>query len=99
MYNVSLISVDLKKRDGILSYLANHPKIDEKWQLKFVHSREESNADVEHYKKVKQAEANSKLYTDQYVKLELAKALSNNTKYFFSGEDSVIGGLLSKIMN
>ena len=67
--------------------------------MKFVHSREESNADVEHYKKVKQAEANSKLYTDQYVKLELAKALSNNTKYFFSGENSVLGGLLAKIMN
>ena len=62
-------------------------------------SREESNADVEHYKKVKQAEANSRLYTDQYVRLELAKALSNNTKYFFSGENSVLGGLLSKIMN
>ena len=62
-------------------------------------SREESNADVEHYKKVKQAEANARLYTDQYVRLELAKALSNNTKYFFSGENSVLGGLLSKIMN
>lgn len=54
---------------------------------------------MEHYKKVKQAEANSRLYTDQYVRLELAKALSNNTKYFFSGENSVLGGLLSKIMN
>ena len=61
--------------------------------------REESNADVEHYKKVKQAEANSRLYTDEYIRLELARALSNNTKYYFSGENSVIGGLLSKIMN
>ena len=67
--------------------------------MKFVHSREESNADVEHYKKVKQAEANSRLYTDEYIRLELAKSLSNNTKYYFSGENSVIGGLLSKIMN
>lgn len=38
-----------------------------------VRKREESNADVENYKKVKQAEANERLFTDEYVKLEMAK--------------------------
>jgi hypothetical protein len=64
-----------------------------------VRKREESNADVENYKKMKDAAANLKLYSPDYVKLELAKAMNNNTKYFFSGEASVFGGLLSNILN
>ena len=63
-----------------------------------VRRREESNADVANYKKKKEAEANALLYTDQYVKLQMAKALSNNTKFFFSGETSVLGGLLQALM-
>ena len=64
-----------------------------------VRKREESNADVEHYKKVKQAEANKALYTEDYVKLEVAKHMNNNTKYYFSGEQGVFGGLLTSIFN
>ncbi len=64
-----------------------------------VRRREESNADVEHYKKVKQAEANRELYSPDYVKLEMAKHMSNNTKYYFSGKESALGGLLSNILN
>merc|ERR1712117_932177 len=59
---------------------------------------ENSLADVEAYKKLKQAEANKELYSEQYIRLEMAKALSNNTKFFFSGETSVLGGLLQKVM-
>jgi hypothetical protein len=51
-----------------------------------VQEREESLADVENYKKKKEAEANKILYTEQFVQLEMAKALSNNTKFFFSGD-------------
>ena len=67
-------------------------------QNSIVKEREQSLADVENYKKTKQAEANKILYTDQFVKLEMARSLSNNTKFFFSGETSVLGGLLNNIM-
>ena len=63
-----------------------------------IKEREEAQADVDNYKKKKAAEANSILYTDAYVKLEMAKHLANNTKFFFSGESSVFGGLLSNIL-
>jgi hypothetical protein len=53
---------------------------------------------VANYKKKKEAEANKILYTEQFVQLEMAKALSNNTKFFFSGDQSMLGGLLNKIM-
>jgi len=64
-----------------------------------VKSREENVADIEAYKKEKQSEANKNLYSPEYIKLEMAKALSNNTKFYFSGENSPLGGLLSKILN
>jgi len=63
-----------------------------------VREREESVADIENYKKRKYAEANKLLYTEQYVKLEMAKHLSNNTKFFFSGENSMFGSLLTGIL-
>lgn len=63
-----------------------------------VRKREESNADVEAYKKIKDAEGNAVLFTKEYVQLEMAKALSNNTKYFFSGEQSVLGALLNRVL-
>ena len=46
----------------------------------------------------KEAEANTKLYTDEYVKLNMAQALAANTKFYFSGENSVLGGLLNKVL-
>ena len=41
----------------------------------------------------------TKLLTAEYVKLNLAKAISQNTKYYFSGEKGIVSGLLSKIMD
>ena len=59
--------------------------------------REQNKADVDNYKKVKQAEGNVKLYTKDYVQLEIAKAMTTNTKFFFSGESSPLGAVLTKI--
>ena len=67
-------------------------------QNEIVKRREESNADVAAYKKHKAAEANRDLYTKEYVQLEMAKALSNNTKFYFSGDTSILGGLLGNLM-
>ena len=45
-----------------------------------------------------EAEANDALYTDKYIKLNMAKSLSNNTKFYFSGQQSELGSLLNKIL-
>ena len=63
-----------------------------------IKSREENQADVDAYKKEKDAAANVQLYTKDYVSLELAKELSKNTKFYFSGETSPLGGLLNKLL-
>merc|ERR1712141_241740 len=63
-----------------------------------IKEREENQANVDNYKKTQEAEANARLYTGDYVKLEMAKALSENTKFFFSGESSPLGAVLTKIM-
>jgi len=63
-----------------------------------IKEREENQANVDNYKKTQEAEANARLYTGDYVKLEMAKALSQNTKFFFSGESSPLGAVLTKIM-
>merc|ERR1719228_2011249 len=59
---------------------------------------ENNEADIAKYKLEKEAEANAALYTDKYIQLNLAKALSNNTKFYFSGEQSEIGSIFSKIL-
>eukprot|EP00090_Calanus_glacialis_P032408 TRINITY_DN53689_c0_g1_i1.p1 TRINITY_DN53689_c0_g1~~TRINITY_DN53689_c0_g1_i1.p1 ORF type:complete len:146 (-),score=36.54 TRINITY_DN53689_c0_g1_i1:49-486(-) len=59
----------------------------------------ENNANVEAYRLLKEAEANEALFTDKYVKLQISKALINNTKLYFSGENTLVGGLLNKILN
>ena len=63
-----------------------------------VKRREESNADVENYKKKSMAEANKLLYTPEFLQLESARSLANNTKFYFSGENTVLGGLLQGFM-
>ena len=63
-----------------------------------IKDREENRANVEAYTKEKAAEANKALYSPEYIRLEMAKALSENTKFYFSGETSPLGSLLSKIM-
>jgi len=67
-------------------------------QNQIIKSREENQADVDAYKKEKDAAANVQLYTKDYVRLELAKELSKNTKFYFSGETSPLGGLLNKLL-
>ena len=59
---------------------------------------EETNADIESYKAASKAETNKGLLTDQYIKLELAKALTSNSKMYFSGSDSALGGVLNQIL-
>jgi len=66
--------------------------------IEIVKDREENIADIAAYKKEKQSEANKKLYSPEYIKLEMAKSLANNTKFYFSGEESALGGLLTKIL-
>jgi hypothetical protein len=67
-------------------------------QNQIIKDREENNANVLAFKKEKEAEANKALYTKDYIQLELAKALSTNTKFYFSGETSPLGGLLNKLL-
>merc|ERR1712062_875768 len=59
-----------------------------------IKEREEKQANLDNYKKTQEAEANKRLYSSDYVKLEMAKALSQNTKFFFSGESSPLGAVL-----
>ena len=60
-------------------------------------AREENGANIEKYKIEKEAEANKALYTQEYIQLNMAKSKSNNTKYYFSGKESALGGLMTKI--
>ena len=61
--------------------------------------QQETIANADKYAKEKAAEANKLLFTSEYVSLETARALSTNTKFYFSGENSPLGGLLGKILN
>ena len=63
-----------------------------------VKEKEENLANIEKYKIEKSAEANKALYTPEYLQLEMVRAMSNNTKLYFSGENSLMGGLLNKFM-
>merc|ERR1712226_1387439 len=68
-------------------------------QNQIIEDREQNIANITAYAKERAAEANKLLYTDEYVKLEMARSLTNNTKFYFSGETSPLGGLLTKILN
>merc|ERR1719378_144535 len=59
---------------------------------------ENNKADIEKYKLEQQAQANEALYSDKFIKLNLAQALSNNTKFYFSGQQSELGALFNKIL-
>ena len=59
---------------------------------------EENDADIHKYKVQQKAAANAELYTQQYVQLNLAKSISNNTKFYFSGAQSELGSIFSKIL-
>jgi len=60
-------------------------------------AKEENLANLEKYKLEKEAEGNKQLYTPEYVQLNVARHLHNNTKFYFSGEQGLIGGLITKI--
>ena len=63
-------------------------------------ARKENDANIQNYAKKQLALANKELFNNTgYIQLEMAKALSTNTKFFFSGEQSALGALLSKVMN
>ena len=55
-------------------------------------------ADVSSYVDNSKAESNQKLLTDNYIKLQLARSIANNTKMFFSGENSALGAVLSQLL-
>ena len=63
-----------------------------------VMEKQKNLADIGKYAKDKQAEGNIALYSPEYIKLQVAQSLTKNTKFFFSGQESVLGGLLSKIL-
>jgi len=63
-----------------------------------VKDKQNNLADIAMYAKDKEAAGNTALYSPEYVKLQVAQSLANNTKFFFSGQESVIGGLLTKIL-
>merc|ERR1711874_68543 len=63
-----------------------------------VRDRQNNLADIAKYAKDKEAAGNQALLSTQYVKLQVAQSLANNTKFFFSSQDSVLGGLLTKIL-
>jgi regulator of protease activity HflC (stomatin/prohibitin superfamily) len=59
---------------------------------------EETKANNEFYKSAKEAEANTKLYSKEYVQMNLTKSLTNNTKIYFSGENSLFGKILQQVL-
>jgi len=61
--------------------------------------KEENIANIEKYKILSEASANKELYTPEYIQYNTAKNLANNTKFYFSGQESFLGGALSKIFN
>ena len=67
-------------------------------QIKIIQDTEENKANNAAYEKKKRAESNKELYSDKFIQLELAKALVNNTKFYFSGETSPLGALMTKFI-
>ncbi|KAL0487985.1 hypothetical protein AKO1_008879 [Acrasis kona] len=46
-------------------------------------AREKSRSDAEYYKRTREAEANAKMLTPQYLKMMLIKSLMNNSKIYY----------------
>ena len=63
-----------------------------------IKEREENQANINQYKKEQEAEGNKKLYSEDYVRLQMGKALSQNTKFYFSGESSPLGAIFTKLL-
>ena len=60
--------------------------------------KENTNTDIRSYRIASDAKNNAELLTDQYIKLRMTQSMLNNTKIFFSGQDSALGSLLSNIL-
>ena len=60
--------------------------------------KENTNTDIRSYRVASDAKNNAELLTDQYIKLQMTQSMLNNTKIFFSGQDSALGSLLSNIL-
>jgi len=61
--------------------------------------QEENRANVLKYKKEKEAEGNKLIFTEEYLKIHMAEVFSNNTKLYFSGEDTPFGAIFNKLIN
>ena len=60
---------------------------------------EQNLANISKFKILSEAEANKELYTREFIQYNTARHLANNTKYYFSGQESVLGGVLNKIFS
>ena len=60
---------------------------------------EQNLANISKFKMLSEAEANKELYTREFIQYNTARHLANNTKYYFSGQESVLGGVLNKIFS
>ena len=60
---------------------------------------EENKADVLKYKKEKEAEGNKLVFTDEYLKIHMSQVFSNNSKLYFSGDDTPFGAIFNKLIN
>ena len=60
--------------------------------------KENTNTDIRSYRISNDAKNNADLLTDQYIKLQMTQSMLNNTKIFFSGQDSALGSLLSNVL-
>ncbi|TRY77064.1 hypothetical protein TCAL_08349 [Tigriopus californicus] len=56
-----------------------------------------NEADTMTYVQESEASSNKLLFTDEYIKLQIAKSLMNNTKMFFSGSESLVGSLIGQV--
>ena len=59
---------------------------------------ETNKAEVLKYSREKEAEANQLILTDNYLKLKIAETFSSNSKLYFSGKNTPLGAIFSKLM-
>ena len=95
------------ERDKTVMEITNERRIVEKegdQKVSELHQQQlrlegETAASIKQLAIEKEAEANKLLFTPEYVKLTMAKSISPNMKYYFSGENSIVSGLIGKIMD
>ena len=95
------------ERDKTVMEITNERRIVEKegdQKVSELHQQQlrlegETAASIKQLAIEKEAEANKLLFTPEYVKLAMAKSISPNMKYYFSGENSIVSGLIGKIMD